>query len=74
MLAMPFQTVRITLARENAHLCDFGESLAAVSLRDGGFVQMSLLAGKRNLGLSVSFLFLMIHFAFLSSSFSRLFF
>lgn len=45
MLAMPGQTVRITLARKNAHLCDFGESLAAVSLRVGGFVQMSLLAG-----------------------------
>ena len=38
MLAMPCQTVWITLARENAHLCDFGESLAAVSLRAGGFV------------------------------------
>ena len=52
MLAMPCQTVWITLARENAYLCDFGESLAAVSLRVGGFVQMTLLAGQRNLGLS----------------------
>ena len=51
---MPFQTVWITLARERTHLCDFGKSLAVVSLRFGGFVQMSLLAGERNLGLSLS--------------------
>ena len=42
---MPFQTVWITLARERTHLSDFGKSLAVVSLRFGGFVQMSLLAG-----------------------------
>ena len=45
MLAMPCQTVWITLARENAHFCDFRKSLAVVSLRVGGFVQMTLLAG-----------------------------
>lgn len=45
MLAMPCQTVWITQARENAHLCDFRKSLAVVSLRVGGFVQMTLLAG-----------------------------
>lgn len=45
ILAMPCQTVWITLVGEKAHMCDFGESSAADSLCVGGFAQMSLLAG-----------------------------